>query len=270
MSDAHALPPKNHNGPPGLLELSDLATMLNPAVVQDQLTLDYAVLTERRDALLAMSERFFDAVKTIEDEDTAARASDFAGQMALLWQDTEAARVSETGPLTAAHKANQSFFKAGILDPIGSARIYVEKKLKSYSDRKAAEKRRELEAQAKAASKAAQEATEAAAESLRPSQLDAAAKLAQESEKLEGQLATATTASLGRVRGTHGSTTTVRSKWDYELVDIELVPREWLTITVNDAKVKQAIANGMRDGADGTPAVTGLRIVDNAIARVRV
>ncbi len=276
MSDSHSRPTDGNdearfsrggNNPPELLDLPDLATMLNPAVMHDQFDIDYAVHLARRQELLDGAERFFATVKKIETEEEAARAADFAGQMGLFWSDVEADRVREVRIFLDAQKAIQGWFKVAILDPIAAVKGDIERKLKPYAERKAADRRKQLATEAREAAAEAQKALDDAEASARPSQLEAAAKLAQASEQAEERLSKATNAGLGRVRGTHGTLATVRTSWEHELVDEALVPREWLMVDV--AKVRQAIANGVRDNADGTPAIPGLKIFETSNVKVR-
>lgn len=275
MSDVEVLPPADEdprfgrggNNPPSLLDLPDRATLLNAAVMADQFDLDYAAHYLRRDELLAGIERFFAETKKITTEGEQARAADFAGQLKLFAADVEADRAREARPILDAQAVIQKKFKREILDLILPAAADIEKKMKPFAEAKAAERRRQLDQEAREAAAAAKKATEEAEASLRPSQLEKAVELAQASEAADQRLVRATTAGLGRSRGNYGSVATLRTSFVSEVVDLAAVPREWMML--DQAKVDGAIANGVRDGADGTPAIPGLRIVETTDVKVR-
>ncbi len=264
MTDAP--PPIGHNLPPSELDQPDINTWLDPLAMRDQLELDYADHLRRRDELLAGVDRFFERVKRIEDEDKNARATDFVAQIKLLHTDVEADRERHARPLTTAHRVVQKFFKEETLEPLTKAVGDIQVKMTFYARAKAAEARAKLERERREAQAKADAAAAAAEASLRPSQLEDAARAAKEAEKATRKLETATTASLGRGRGDSGAVATLRDNWDFEVVDLALVPREFLTLDV--ARVKAAIAAGARD-SDGAPAIPGLKIVNNTRVQVR-
>lgn len=254
-----------HNGPPAA-DTSDVTLLLNPFVMRDQLELDYLNHIRRRDELLAGAERLLAPGQAIVSEDLASKATDFVGQLKLLMRDVELDRSRHARPLLDAQGVIQKFFKAEVLDPLTKAAGDIEVRLKFYARAKAEEARRVLEQERRAAKQAAEDATAKALASMRPSHLEDAAELVKTAEKAEAKAEGATTAALAQVRGSHGATMSYVAKWDFELLDLAAVPREFLMIDV--AKIRQHIAAGLRDTQEG-PGIPGLKIFDNATVRVR-
>ncbi len=245
------------NHPPDAM--SEIALMLSPAVIRDQLELDYAHLITRRDELLDGLERFFKAVPTIETVEQMARAADFKRQFDLHWTETEGCRKAEVKPLDDAKATHQKFFKAETLDPLDRGRkdilakmtVFQRKEDKRIQEEQAAEKKRLQDEADKLAA--------AALQTQRPSLFEEAAR-AQAVADAGPRKVTST------VRGT-ASTASLRTRYTYEEVDLALVPREWLCLDA--ARAQAAINAGLRDAEDGTPAIPGLRIVDASSTVVR-
>ena len=248
----------------------DLETLLNPAVLRDQLELDYADHVARRDELLAGVDRFFAAVKQITDDETQAKASDFVAQLQAHHKAVEADRAAWQRPFLASQATGQKFFKAEMLDRLKSlanqtarATDDIAGKMAIYANHKRQEAQRALEAQRRAAAAEAEAKRAAAEASMRPSQLEEASKAAAKAEKVEQKASRATAADLTRVRGDLGSVASLKVSYGWEVTNLDLVPRELLTL---DGPMINA---GTRDGADGKPAIPGLRIVETSSVRVR-
>ena len=64
-----------------------------------------------------------------------------------------------------------------------------------------------------------------------------------------------------RIRGDYGSTAYVTRQWSFEIVDLDLVPRQYLSLDV--AVVREAITR------DGLREIPGLRIFRAEALRVR-
>ena len=245
----------------------DLETLLNPAVLRDQLELDYADHVARRDELLAGVDRFFAAVKQITDDETQAKASDFVAQLQAHHKAVEADRAAWQRPFLASQATGQKFFKAEMLDRLKGAADDIAGKMAIYANHKRQEAQRALEAQRRAAAAEAEAKRAAAEASMRPSQLEEASKAAAKAEKVEQKASRATAADLTRVRGDLGSVASLKVSYGWEVTNLDLVPRELLTL--DGPKVQAMINAGTRDGADGKPAIPGLRIVETSSVRVR-
>lgn len=255
-----------HNQPPSDLDTPALETLLNPAVVRDQLELDHADLLKRRDDLLDGVKRFFATVPKIEDDAMQARAADFVAQLKLHVKEVEAERVKAQAPLIACQRAKQKFFKADIQDPLEGAASDIEGQMTRYSRAKAAANRALLDEQARQATREAQAKMAQAAEANRPSVLEDAAAAAATAERAVAKAASATDAELGRTRSVTGAVAMVRTTWDFEVVDLAQVPDSYKVLDA--AKVRAEIAAGLRDAGD-VPAIPGLRIVSNLSTKVR-
>lgn len=256
MSDTNPRAVMGGNNPPE--PISDLELMLNPAVLRDQLELDYPELVKRKDDLVAGVDRLFKNLKVIETIEQQARAGDFVRQMKLAFNDTEVARVAEVAKYLAAQRVCQKFFKAEILDPLERGYKDVEAKMTVFQraeDKRIAE---EQLAEKKRLQEEADKLAAAAIASERPSLFEEAAKAQQAADAGPRKVSST-------VRGT-GSSSSLRTRYTYEEIDLSKVPPEWWML--DHTKIQRAIDGGLRDGPDG-PAIPGLKIVDASKVVVR-
>jgi len=212
----------------------------------------------------------------IDSEEDAATATDFIAQCQAHIKKTEAAHKREKELFLKAGRAVDAFFKRRC-DRLNTVLAPAISRLKAYRDELArAEVQRHEEtrrAAAEAAHRAAVEAEEHRA---------AAERLAGEAQSLEGRRraaeelrlaedAAARAAASGeqatavleptRIRGDYGATAFVRRSWSFEVVDLDRVPREYMSLDVT--VVREAITR------DGVREIPGLRIFQAEALRVR-
>lgn len=115
---------------------------------------------------------------------------------------------------------------------------------------------------AEAARKAAQaqQAAEAVNSAESAAELDAHAAAAEGAAVAAATVETAKAADLSRTRGTYGAVASLKTKVDFEVEDINAIPREYLM--VHEPTVRAAIKRGVR-------VIPGLRIFEKKIAAVR-
>jgi hypothetical protein len=199
----------------------------------------------------------------IASEEDAATATDFIAQCQAQIKKTEAAHKREKDLFLKAGRAVDAFFKRRC-DTLNAALAPAILRLKGYRDELArAEAQRHEEtrrAAAEVAHRAAAEADEHRA---------AAERLAGEAQNLEGRRraaealdlaeeAAARAAAAGeqaavvleptRIRGDYGTTAFVRRSWTFEVVDLDQVPRDYMSLDVT--VVREAIT---RDGCGRSP-----------------
>jgi hypothetical protein len=209
----------------------------------------------------------------LESSEQAAIATDFIAQCQAHIRTAEAAHKAEKEFFLKGGRIVDGFFKrrceklAAALEPVG-------KSLGTYHDGLAADEARRCEEDRQAAESAALVAEEeeaqlrkdanrllsegddrgAAAETLRLADL-AAARAA--TARMPGQ----GTQQPLHIRGDYGSTAYVRKTWTFEVIDLNRVPREYMSLDVE--VVRDAIVK------DGVRDIPGLRIYQSETLRVR-
>ena len=212
----------------------------------------------------------------IDSEEDAAAATDFIAQCQAHIRKAEAAHKQEKELFLKAGRAVDAFFKRRC-DTLNAALAPAVSRLKAYRDQVAAAERRRHEAARRAAQEEARRAAieaEAhraqaerlaregpgvadrrhAAEELRRAE-DAAARAAAADERANAPLEPT------RIRGDYGSTAYVSRSWSFEVVDLDRVPREYMSLDVT--VVREAITR------DGVREIRGLRIFQAEALRVR-
>jgi hypothetical protein len=206
----------------------------------------------------------------------AATAPAFIAQCQAQIRTAEAAHRKEKDLFLKAGRAVDTFFKRRC-DKLRVALAPAVARLKTYRDRVAeAERQRHAEARrlaAEAARRAAAEEAEhrAAAERLARDATNAEARRqaaqhlrlaedAAERAAAAGQQA-AITLEPTRIRGDYGATAYVTRSWVFEVVDLDRVPREYLSL--DHDVVREAI------NKDGVRDIPGLRIYQAESLRVR-
>jgi len=212
----------------------------------------------------------------LRTEEDAAAATDFIAQCQVHIKQAEAAHKQEKEYFLKAGRIVDGFFKrrctklSGVLVPIAV-------RLKAYRDRIAqddaerhAEARRESEAEAQRA--AAEEAQHRAAAERLAEAAQSAAERRQAAEQVllaEAAAARAAAAQLTanakpeptHIRGDYGSTAYVRKLWTFEVIELDAVPREYMSLDVE--VVREAITK------DGVRDIPGLRIYQSETLHVR-
>jgi hypothetical protein len=254
-----------HNQPP---EPLDPIERLNA-----QLTASYADLLGRfRDLELACAR----VPNLIESGEEAATATDFIAQCQVHIKKAEAAHKKEKELFLKAGRVVDAFFKRRC-EKLTVALAPVSSRLKAYHDAIAeAERRRHEEARRAAeeeARRAAMEAEEhrALAERLAVGAqgYDERRRAAEELQLAEEAAERAEMANLRasapmeptRIRGDYGATAYVTRTWTFEVIDLDRVPREYMSLDVE--VVREAITkHGVRE-------IPGLRIFQSENLRVR-
>lgn len=211
--------------------------------IQEELAEAHAALVKRRDDLLAAAER---APKEIGDDDTAGKVGDLIKLIGAAIKASEGARVAAKEPHLEAGRAVDGWFKK-ITDPLAAAKTQVEKAGNAYLQKKEDVERRRREEEARAAEEAARAA---AAAMQTEAQLDQAVA-AEATAAKAAEAVQAKPAELSRTRGDFGSVGSLRTNWDFEIVDANAVPRIYLQI--NEGAIRAAIKAGTRE-------IAGVRI----------
>jgi hypothetical protein len=254
-----------HNQPPGPVDPID--------GLNARLAASHADLVARFCDLELACGRVPDPIGTEED---AATATDFIAQCQAHIKKTEAAHKQEKELFLNAGRAVDAFFKRRC-DTLNAALAPAVLRLKAYRDQLARTEARRHEETRRAAAEAAHRAA-AEAEEHRA----AAARLAGEAQSLEGRSRAAEALRLAeeanlqaagageqtmavleptRIHGDYGATAFVRRSWSFEVVNLDRVPREYMSLDVT--VVREAITR------DGVREISGLRIFQAEALRVR-
>ena len=256
-------PGKGHNQPP---EAIDPIEGLSLRLAETHADL----LARFRDLELACA-RMSDPIETEED---AATATDFIARCQLHIKRAETAHKREKDLFLRGGRAVDAIFK-GHCERLNAALAPAIARLKTYRDRVAAEQQGHEGAQLNTAGEAARAAAEAKRHRPEAERVASEGQSYEEHRRAEAlrlseeawaravagyQLATA---SLPRtqVRGNYGATAFVRRSWTFEVVDLDQVPREYMSLDV--PVVREAIAQGR------IRHIPGLRIFRTEGLRVR-
>jgi hypothetical protein len=212
----------------------------------------------------------------IASEEDAATLTDFIAQCQASTRKAEAAHKQEKTIYLRAGRAVDIFFK-GRCDKLSAALMPAIARLKAYRDTVAEAERRRHQAARRAAAEEVARAAAAAAE-----HRATAERLARGAESVEDRRRAAEELRLAeeafqraqaagqraaavleptRIRGDYGATAYVTRNWSFEVVDLDRVPREYMSLDV--AVVREAIAK------DGIRDIPGLRIFQAEALRVR-
>lgn len=210
----------------------------------------------------------------ITDDEVAGRVADYIKQLTSAAKTADTTRVGVKEPYLEGGRNIDGFFK-GIIDPLLTVKKRVEAKLTAYLRDKAERERREREAaeqrareeaeRAAAAARAAAEKIETAAD------LHTAIEAEDTAHNAAADLASATKAAdakpadLSRTRGDYGAVASLRTTWTFEVVDMALIPREFLM--VNEAALKAHLKARLKDKPPAP--VAGVRFYEttNAVTR---
>ena len=259
------LPGIGHNQPPELVDPID--------GLKTRLATSHANLVARfRDLELACA-RVPDLVASEED---AATVTDFIAQCQTHIKRAEVIHKKEKELFLKAGRAVDAFFKRRC-EKLSTALAPVVSLLKAYRDEIAETERQRHEEARRAAAVEARRATVAAEEHRAAAQrlaVDAQSfderrraaeelRLAEEaSERAEMMNRRASAAPQPtHIRGDYGAVAYVTRSWTFEVVDLDRVPREYMSLDVE--VVRETIAR------DGVREIPGLRIFQAESLRVR-
>jgi hypothetical protein len=212
----------------------------------------------------------------IDTEEQAAMAADFIAQCQAHIKSAEKAHKSEKDFFLKGGRMVDAFFKRRS-EKLSKALIPVMARLKAYRDQRIANEEKSYEVgrheAAIEAERAEGEAVALRAEANRlleharsPADREAAAEQLRRADHATARAAAAREAMLlapapVEIRGEYGSAAYVRRSWTFEVVDLDQVPREYMSLDVE--VVRNAIQR------DGVRHIGGLRIYQNETLHVR-
>ena len=205
--------------------------------LHEDLRATHGDLHERADELTAAFAR---VPATIEDDTLAGKCADFVKQINACQKDADDRRVKAKAPYLEAGKTIDAFFKQ-IGDELGGVKTAVIARLSSYQQKRAEAERRRREDEAR---RLAEEAAKREAEAGTMDALDEAIEAHGEARKAEAEAA-AKAADMHRARGDYGAVASIRTTWNFQLLSLALVPREYLSL--NEQAVRAAIKAGKRE-----------------------
>ena len=215
------LPDSHHNVPP------DDATIL-----RERLERETSVIDARIGELVEAAGR----VPDITDADIATKVATLAGQVNTCLKDIEKARKDAKSPFDAQGKVVQAFYLKRN-DRLAKAKTYITPKQTAWEQSLAAARRKELE-----------EAQKKAAEAETPEEAAEAIEQVREVKH------------SAKTRDDYGQTTSLRTHWKHEIVDLAQVPRAYLML--DTSAVTKAVRAGVRD-------IKGIRIFSEQQAVTR-
>lgn len=226
--------------------------------IKDLLRESYADILNRADDLNAASLR---APTSITDDETQGKVGDLIKMMGACIKKTEVARVSEKEPFLQAGREVDGFFK-GVTDPLEKGKRNLESRVTTYLRAKADEERRRREEEE---ARAREEADRLAAQAATTKQLDAAIE-AETVAREASKAAEAKPAEMARTRGELGSVSTLRTSWEFEVIDYADVPLDVLRPYIARSDIEKAIRGAVRSGIR---ELKGVRIFEQSTAVVR-
>ena len=229
----------------------------------------HASLQERADELLAAVAR----VPATLDETTHDRAAAFVKQMKLHARKIDESRTAEKEPYLEGGRTIDAWFRR-LSDPINVACKGVETKITAFLRAKADAERKAREEDAR---KAREEAERRAAEMRTQADLTAAVA-AEETAAQAEKAAAAKVTDLARTRTAYGTTSTLRTVLDFEIVDHDAAVRTLAGYVDADALARAARAwlrdhkaeaeLLIKDAPDAPEHIKGVRLFHNQTARV--
>jgi hypothetical protein len=244
-------------------------------ILREQLEIEAEALMKRRDELLAAAER---VPALIDNDELAGRVGDFVKQLTGAHKAAETARVAAKEPYLEETRVVDSLFRQ-ITDPLARVKKAIEARLGVYLKQKADEERRQREEAARLARekaeaewRAAQEAEKARlAEQSKVSaetvigHIDAAQQYENEADQLAAAAA-AKAADLSRVRGDYGSVQSLRTTWDFRILDLDAIPLDKIRPYLPATAIETAIRGFVRAGHH---ELAGVHIFEKHSAAVR-
>jgi hypothetical protein len=212
----------------------------------------------------------------LASEADAAMATDFIAQCQAHIKKAEAAHKQEKEYFLKAGRIVDGFFKrrstrlTGALAPVAARLKVYRDQIAELDAKRHEEARRESEAEAhRAAEEEAQHRAEAdrlAETAQSPAERRQAAENLLLAEAAATRAAAAQRAAMSipeptHIRGDYGSTAYVRKVWTFEVIELDAVPRDYMSLDVE--VVREAITK------DGVRDISGLRIYQSETLHVR-
>lgn len=230
-------PGLGHNRPPG---------PLTPDQIRLHLVDDHQTLCARRDQLVSVAAEFLRKYPSIETEDVAAAAVQNLDMLAKHRRQVEDARKIAKEPYLEGCRAVDAWFRTIDAD-LATAHGNLSKPATAFAEQLAARRRAAAEAEARRLREVAERAEQEARDSGR---FDAAIAAAQDAEHAAEQAA-GKPAEHSRIVGTYGSTASLVETYDFEIEDVDKLPRRYLV--PDTAAIRRAVTAGAR-------TIPGLRI----------
>jgi 2,3-bisphosphoglycerate-independent phosphoglycerate mutase len=214
-------------------------------VIPAQLSINEVAIKKSADKMIITSKAMvITSQNDMEDAATAARS------MKALAKKVDDIRVSRVDPLNKQVKEINALLKGGMIDPLKEAASALEGKMLVYT------KEQQRIAEAEAAARAAEEKERLFAEMI------LAEDAGEDDQFISFEPAAPVTAvAVPEItRSISGATASIRRTWTFEVDDISLVPLRYMML--NTAAVKQAISDGDRE-------IAGLRVFQEEKMGVR-
>jgi hypothetical protein len=280
------MPTIGDNHPPS--PIVDLAATLSPEILHASIEADFTVEQERVKALLAAKGRFEKLLKDTDGQITSAsiatKAADFVKQVKETIKDIEAKREAYKRPVITAGKTIDAAFKNPMISPLQKVVDEVMYEINGYQvrERQAEAKRQKQQAEAEAmerrkaadaeAARLAEEAAaaEAAGDVESAMEIESAAQQVAEVARVEArQVYTPQAADirLATQKSDLGTGLGTRVTWDFELVDIALVPKMFVSLNVDMVKAMLKSDKAIKE--DGAQPIPGVRFFSKQSASVR-
>jgi hypothetical protein len=222
-----------HNNPPA--DVDPLIERLREGVAD--------LIATRDDKYIKIAERWEKERPTIDNDDQSEAATNYLKKLGELLGAFEKKREAEKKPFLDAGRKVDGFFKGETAILVASD-TSVRKKLGAYQQKKLKDER---ERKAKAEEEARKAVQEAKTEEQTVAALGKVAAAAAPIEPV-------------RTRTDTGALASARTVWSHELVDLALVPREYLML--NPDAVKAALKAGVRE-------IPGLKIFETVKTVIR-
>jgi hypothetical protein len=279
------MPTIGDNHPPS--PIVDLAVTLHPDILQASIAADFIVEQQRADALIAAMGRFNVALKPTDGEirtaDIAKKAADFVLQVRDTVKDLEAKREAYKRPVLLAGRTIDAAFKNPMIAPLEKIQRDVMYEINGYQarERKAEALRLQQVAEAEAlerrkaadaeAARLAEEAAaaEKAGDIESALEIESVAEQVREVAKVEARPVYTPPAAEVRLavqKSDLGSSVGTRVTWDFELTDIALVPKMFVSLNADMVKAMLKSDKSIKDGAQPIP---GVRFFSKQSANVR-
>ncbi len=253
----------------GLASIGDNNPPEEIELLREKLKDTHGPLLERGAELVAMKDRL---PASCDDEDTAAKLADAIKACTAYTKNADAARVAAKEPFLLSGRVVDGFFK-GLSDPVDRVKQAAGALLTAFQRRVADEERRRREAIAAEERRLAQEAARAASAAKKAGdeaefkRLRDEANAAKALAQVAKEEATVKAAELTRNRSTIGSVASLRTTWEFEVVDKDVVPR--LYLRADEGSIRAAIkANTTKDGKCALK-IDGVRIFEKQESVVR-
>jgi hypothetical protein len=209
--------------------------------LQAYLAGEYRELMERRDELIAAVSR---APTVIENDEIAGKMGDFSVKQLAAWiKAWEATRIAEKEPYLSAGRAVDGFFQKAAT-ALERGKDEIDGRRKVYVDKKAAAERAARMAEAR---RLAEEAAKREAEMQTMDALEEVIE-AHGAAAEAAKAAAVKTAELSRIRGDHGSVTSLKEFWTFRDLDRAKLDLEALRQHLSIDALAQALRSFIKAG----------------------